>query len=132
MNEDQKNETEELTFLKDRRFYVGFCATVALFATLNVASYFWFASPDEVAKHGIAKSHKVGFPRPFWVEDRIGFVSRANNPNLRLKPFESEFYWGAFLFNIALASLASFEAGRRCARRTKPSKTEQPSAPNPQ
>ncbi len=125
-------DTDEHSFLKDQRFYVGCCASIAVFVTLNVATYFFFASPDEVAKYGLPKSHKVGLLKTFWVEDKIGLVNRINNPNLRFKPFESEFYWSAFLLNIALASFASFEVGRKCARPTSPPDKEQPSAPNQQ
>ncbi len=132
MSETQNTEPEELAFLKDRRFYVGFVATIAVFVALNAASYFWFATPNEVAKWGLPPSHKVGLPRIFWVEDKVGMATRMSSPKVRSQPFESEFYWGAFLFNIALACLASFEVGRRCARRPKPPETEQPSAPNPQ
>ncbi|HEY6181947.1 MAG TPA: hypothetical protein VIW67_06855 [Terriglobales bacterium] len=124
------SESEQQTFSPGHRFWVAFVAVLAVITALNVASYFFFSTPDEAAKFGQPKSHKVGFPRVFWIEDKIGLNSRINNPNRRYKPFESEFYWGAFLLDLVLGCGIGIGVGQWYQKRGEPSAaaSEQPSS----
>lgn len=110
------------------KFSIGFIAGFALIVLLNIASLFLFSIPED-HKVGLPANRKVGLPRLFWVEDPH-YASRLGNPRQRVRPAESEFYWGGFLIDLAAALGAGFGVGQWYQRRGEPP-VEQSSTPTP-
>lgn len=88
------NEPDQPSISSDRRIYIGLAAGLALGVALNLASYFLWVTPA-FGKLGIPKSHKMGFPKIFWVES-----ARVRNPvTYQIQPLQSAFYWDAFIID---------------------------------
>ncbi len=98
------SEPDQQGTSSDRRIYIGLAAGLAIGVALNLASYFFWVTPD-LGKLRIPKSHQMGFPKIFWVENPRGTAAPRNPTTHQVLPFQPAFYWGAFLGD-ALATLA--------------------------
>ena len=106
------SESAQQSISSDRRIYTGLAAGLALGIALNLASYFFWVTPD-LGRLGIPKSHKMGVPKIFWVENRLGMAARVRNPvTHQVEPIQSAFYWGAFIFD----AIAVLGIGITCAQ----------------
>ena len=124
--------SDEQNIASNRRIYIGLAAGLFLALALNVYFYFFSATPSEVAaKFRIPQVHKLGFPRTFWVEDKVARRPYANRGN---QPAQSEFYWGAFLLDVVFALGIAIGCAQWYERRGAPAVTPpeaSPSTPTP-
>ncbi len=106
--------SDQQDIASDRRIYIGFAVGLAIAVTLNVASYWFFVTPNaaDAAKFKLPQVHKLGVPRTFWVEDKIETSTRLRYPNLQSQSSQSQFYGGAFLFDV----VAALAVGIACAQ----------------
>jgi hypothetical protein len=112
------NKSEASNNSSNRNIYLGLAVGVAIGIALNVAPYFLFATPSaaNAAKFHLPQLHKLGFPRPFWVENRVGAAS---------------FYWGAFLVDAIATVGIGIALAQWCEKRGKPAGTSSAEPPSP-
>ena len=101
----------------DRRFIIGFALGFALMIVLNLASYFWLSFP-EVPKFKLPASHRIGFPKPFWVEDPY-YMNRLPGGS-KQPPAKPEFSWVNFLIDLGLAGGMALSLGQWLQKRGQP------------
>lgn len=105
-----------------REIYAGLALGVAIGIALNAATYFLFAAPsaEDAAKFHLPQLHRLGFPRTFWIENRVGAPS---------------FYWGAFLLDVVATlglGIALAQWLEKRARKVPPAEEPDPSKEDPQ